>query len=162
MSEQTETVMASNPLRRMESRIWLSRPNLGCAVIQRKVDWLFFLIRYKRLYVKSKLISNQLASLYRGCRNHFRCCGIVPDVLLPCITTGYKGWLIQERIKCYGAGWNTTQMAKIHGVTTTVIPVILNYYTKRKKRWVPRYNRSLRCKLPLHVSTSCHNWQPTA
>jgi hypothetical protein len=44
-------------------------------------------------------------------------------------------------------------MAKIHGVTRTVMPKIPNYYTKGKEKWVTQYNPCLGGKLPLHVST---------
>jgi hypothetical protein len=44
-------------------------------------------------------------------------------------------------------------MLKVHGVTTIVMPRILNYYTKHKGKWVTEYNPCLNGKLPLHVST---------
>ena len=44
-------------------------------------------------------------------------------------------------------------MAKVHGVTTTVMPRIPNYYTKHKGKWVTEYNPSLSGKLALNVST---------
>ena len=44
-------------------------------------------------------------------------------------------------------------MLKVHGVTTTVMPRILNYYTNHKGKWVTKDNPCLNGKLPLNVST---------
>ena len=45
-------------------------------------------------------------------------------------------------------------MAEVHGVTTTAMPRIPNYYTKHRGKWVTEYNHCLSGKLPLHVLTS--------